>query len=328
MNMAEAQGNQSGCQSAPAETAAEPLPARSSDCHGETRTDAKSGRLWTARGPGVDRLAIGSLFSGIDGLALGVQLVTGGHVAWHCELAADASTVLGRHWLAPNLGDITRVDWSRAEPVDVMVGGFPCQDVSLAGKGGGVEHGERSGLWREFVRAIRALRPRFVFVENVSALLARGFDIVVGDLVESGYRVAWSSIRSADVGAPHRRERVFILASADSDRDGGRERLAAEHGAHGGLDEQLRNDAHRRRTGAREVPRSDRAMGADPRQKGAADGRLKLNPEFVEWMMGFPPGWTHGVTRSARLRLLGNAVQPQVAAAAFVGLARVLEVTP
>lgn len=159
-------------------------------------------------------MKVGSLFSGIDGLALGVQFATHARVAWHSEIDPAGAAVLARHWRAPNLGDVTAIDWSTVEPVDVLVGGSPCQDISQAGKGAGID-GERSGLWREIVRALRALRPSFVFVENVAALFARGFGRVAADLAESGYCFAWSSYSSAAVGAPHRRERVFILAAPD-----------------------------------------------------------------------------------------------------------------
>lgn len=319
-------------------------------------------------------IAIGSLFSGIDGLALGVQCATLGRVAWHAEVDTDAAYVLAEHWRCPNLGDVTSIDWSRAEPVDVLVGGFPCQDISLAGKGAGID-GERSGLWREFVRAIRALRPRLVFVENVAALLARGFERVAADLAACGYRFAWSCYSSAEVGAPHRRERLFVLASdaaserrtrqgleqreraehgqarshaadaacarlegsderrsqladverptADGDGDG-RQGLAALDSTHRGVDEQSGDDADGRSASACEVSGGDRALGSDPGTTSAAAVR-RLNPAFVEWMMGFPDGWTAGVSRRARLRLLGNAVQPQVAQAAFVGLLSRLE---
>lgn len=267
-------------------------------------------------------IAIGSMFSGIDGLALGVQCATLGRVAWHAEVDTDAAYVLAEHWRCPNLGDVTSIDWSRAEPVDVLVGGFPCQDISLAGKGAGID-GERSGLWREFVRAIRALRPRLVFVENVAALLARGFERVAADLAACGYRFAWSCYSSAEVGAPHRRERLFVLASdAASER---RQGLAAlDHRAREVALEQDGDDADGRSASACEVSGGDRALGSDPGTTSAAAVR-RLNPAFVEWMMGFPDGWTAGVSRRARLRLLGNAVQPQVAQAAFVGLLSRLE---
>lgn len=297
-------------------------------------------------------MKVGSLFSGIDGLALGVQLVTGARLAWHAEVDPDACTVLARHWRAPNLGDVSAVDWGRVEPVDIIVGGFPCQDISLAGKGAGID-GERSGLWRCYVDAIRALRPRFALVENVAALVARGLDRVLRDLAESGYDASWATLTSAAVGAPHKRERLFILA-ADADgsrREGPDERqaqLCDDAGYRGALADADRSglrDAEQRHAGRGDGVRYEgRAelvddgegagrypggVSAGVRKVGARTGARstaarRLNPDFVEWMMGFPPGWTAMVPRRARLRLLGNAVQPQVAMAAWSGLLRMV----
>jgi DNA (cytosine-5)-methyltransferase 1 len=100
---------------------------------------------------------------------------------------------------------------SALDPVDIISGGFPCQDISNAGKRAGI-YGERSGLWSEYARIIRELRPRYVVVENVAALLNRGMERVLGDLAACGYDAEWQSIRASDVGAPHRRERIWIVA--------------------------------------------------------------------------------------------------------------------
>ena len=155
----------------------------------------------------------GSLFSGYGGLDLAVESVLGASCAWHCELDPHASKVLAAHWPGvPNLGDISAVDWSAVEPVDVLCGGFPCQDISSAGRGAGIAEGTRSGLWYRFADAVRVLRPRLVFVENVGALVVRGLDIVVGDLAALGYDCRWTCLRASDVGAPHRRERLFLVA--------------------------------------------------------------------------------------------------------------------
>lgn len=118
---------------------------------------------------------IGSLFSGAGGLDLAVEHVTGGRTVWHCEADPDASKVLAAHWPnVPNLGDITLVDWlyvAEVAPVEVLCGGFPCQDVSAAGRRAGLAGGTRSGLWAEMARAIEALRPVLVVIENVEGLL-------------------------------------------------------------------------------------------------------------------------------------------------------------
>ena len=165
----------------------------------------------------------GSLFSGIGGLDMAVCEFFDAELAWVCEVEKGPSQVLARHFDVPNLGDITKADWNEVESVDILCGGFPCQDISNAGGRAGIREGTRSGLWFEFARAIRSLRPRYVVVENVSNLLAidngRGFGIVLGDLAEAGFDAEWCSVRASDVGAPHRRERIFLLA-AHPDLDG------------------------------------------------------------------------------------------------------------
>lgn len=160
----------------------------------------------------------GHLFAGIDGIGLGLE-PRGFVSAWFSEYEAAPSRVLAHHYPdVPNHGDITAIDWTQVEPVDVLTGGFPCQDLSYAGKGAGIKEGTRSGLWFEFSRAIRALRPRIVLVENVPALTTRGLDIVIRDLAQRGYGTLWTSLRASDVGAAHRRERLFIVAvDVDSD---------------------------------------------------------------------------------------------------------------
>ncbi|MEU1883411.1 DNA cytosine methyltransferase [Streptosporangium sp. NPDC020072] len=155
---------------------------------------------------------IGSLFSGVGGLDLAVEAVFGGRVIWQCEHDADAARVLERRFPGvPNLGDITAVDWAAVPAVDILAGGFPCTDTSQAGRKAGID-GARSGLWTFMAEAVRVLRPGLVVVENVSGLRHRGLDRVLGDLAEARFDASWASVRAADVGAPHRRERVFILA--------------------------------------------------------------------------------------------------------------------
>ena len=180
-------------------------------------------------------LTIGSLFSGVGGLDLGLEcaLRDGGFdvsTTWQCEQDAWCRGILARHWPDALRYDDVRALGADAARVDILCGGFPCQDVSVAGKGAGLA-GARSGLWFEFSRIARELRPRVIVVENVSALLSRGLDVVLGDLSEAGYDALWFDLRASDVGAPHRRERLFIVAWRRdvADCDGGgreRERLA------------------------------------------------------------------------------------------------------
>lgn len=216
-------------------------------------------------------MRIGSLFSGAGGLDLAVREVFGGEVVWHSELDPAASKVLAHNWPGvPNLGDITQVDWSSVEPVEVLGGGFPCQDVSAAGKRAGIKAGTRSGLWALFADAIDALRPPIVVIENVRGLLSaeahrdleprdttmgdgpgrpvlRAAGAVLGDLADLGYDAQWCTVAASDIGAPHRRERVFILATdtagngqprfdgraSSSASCGGRKRVAARSDGRG-----------------------------------------------------------------------------------------------
>lgn len=162
-----------------------------------------------------------SLFSGIGGLDLGLEWA-----GWICvgQVEADpfALAALAKHWPAvPRWSDVREVTPAdaveRCGRLDAIVGGFPCQDVSIAGRGVGVEKGERSGLWREFARLARDLRPRWVLAENVPALRYRGADLVIGDLEAIGYTVRAVVVGADDCGAPHRRKRVFVIGHlADS----------------------------------------------------------------------------------------------------------------
>lgn len=155
---------------------------------------------------------IGSLCTGFGGLDLAVELVLGGQLAWYAETDPHATTVLSARWPAvPNLGDIRTVDWSTVPPVDILTAGFPCQDISNAGKRAGIT-GVHSSLWTAVADAVRALQPPYVFVENVAALLRRGLDVVHADLATLGYHTSWLCLRASDIGAAHRRDRLFLLA--------------------------------------------------------------------------------------------------------------------
>jgi DNA (cytosine-5)-methyltransferase 1 len=181
-------------------------------------------------------MKIGSLFSGYGGLDLAVSKVLNAEVAWHCEWEDAPSKVLEAHFPGvPNYRDVTKVDWHSVEPVDILTGGFPCQDLSLAGKRAGLQEGTRSGLWSEFHKAIDILRPSIVVIENVRGLLSakadsgmeygpeimdqaergailRALGAVLGDLADIRYDAKWRGVRASDAGAPHQRFRVFITA--------------------------------------------------------------------------------------------------------------------
>jgi site-specific DNA-cytosine methylase len=158
-----------------------------------------------------EALRHGSLFTGIGGFDLGFERA-GIKTVWQVEIDGYCRKVLARHFPdAERFGDIRECGARNLGRVDVLSGGFPCQDISNAGKRAGID-GERSGLWSEYARIIRELRPRYVVVENVAALLGRGMERVLGDLAACGYDAEWQSIRASDVGAPHRRERIWIVA--------------------------------------------------------------------------------------------------------------------
>lgn len=183
-------------------------------------------------------LRAGEMFAGYGGLALAVSSVFGTSTAWLCEVDKYASKVLEHRFPdVPNLGDVTAVDWGSVEPVDIIAGGSPCQDVSVAGGRAGMSEGTRSNLWVAMRDAISIIKPSFVVWENVRGALSakadtnlescpgcvgdtgrarepflRALGRVLGDLSELGYDAQWRVVSASEVGAAHRRERVFVLA--------------------------------------------------------------------------------------------------------------------
>jgi DNA (cytosine-5)-methyltransferase 1 len=160
------------------------------------------------------------LFSGIGGFSLGLERAGMRTVAF-CEIEEWCRRLLAERWPGvPCYDDIRTLSAARLAAdgitVDAICGGFPCQDISLAGKGDGLA-GERSGLWAEYARLVREIRPQYVFIENVAALLSRGMETVLGDLAAAGYDAQWEIISASDLGALHRRERLWISAYPHSD---------------------------------------------------------------------------------------------------------------
>ena len=152
---------------------------------------------------------VGSLFAGIGGFDLGFER-EGYEIRWQVEIDKYCNKVLAKHWPeVPRYDDVRDCGLHNLEPVDVITGGFPCTDLSVAGKQAGLD-GERSALWWDYHRIISELRPRFAVVENVPNLLNRGIDRVCGSLAEIGYDAEWHIVSAADVGAPHLRKRVWL----------------------------------------------------------------------------------------------------------------------
>lgn len=155
---------------------------------------------------------VGSLFSGAGLMDWGLTLAGFDH-AWFCESDPFCRQVLERRWPGVPIHEDVR-SLVAPERVDLLAGGFPCQDLSVVGRRAGIG-GERSGLWTEFARLIGELRPRYVIVENVPGLLIRGMGRVLGDLASLGYDAEWDCLPAAAFGAPHLRARIFILAYPD-----------------------------------------------------------------------------------------------------------------
>jgi DNA (cytosine-5)-methyltransferase 1 len=202
-----------------------------------------------------DLMKFGSLFSGIGGLDLGLERA-GMSCRWQIEIDDYARQVLAKHWPdVPRYSDITEVDGRVLEPVDLIAAGFPCQDISYAGRGAGLD-GERSGLFWETVRMVQQCQPRYVLLENVAALLTRGLDRVLGTLAEIGYDAEWHCIPAASVGAPHIRDRVFVFAYTQ----------------HGGICERSRAEGGEQQRQSPIISRS----GCNGGDGNVADARLEL----------------------------------------------------
>ena len=221
---------------------------------------------------------VGSLFSGIGGLDLGLERA-GMRVVWQSEIDPFACKVLKKHWPeVVNHGDIKQIDWATVEPVDIICGGYPCQPFSTAGKRRGTD--DPRHLWPWVRTAISELRPQYAILENVRGHLTMGGLQVIGELAEIGYDAEWRVISAAGVGAPHRRERVIILAYPNSSRWQGSVRT------------QETRQAFSRFNDPSTIERWREQWITEPRMDRVAHGIPK---------------------RMDKLRGLGNAVVPQVA---------------
>lgn len=257
-------------------------------------------------------MRIGSLFSGIGGLELGLEWAGLGHVVWQVEQDQQCRAVLAKHW--PEVvkhEDVRCVGAGTLDRVDLICGGFPCQDVSIAGGGAGLA-GARSGLWFEFRRVVEELRPRWVVVENVAGGASRWVDAVRESLEQLGYVSLPVPLSAADVGAPHKRARVFIVAHANGEFV--RNELRGRRGQDGSGAPIAGHD------GSQE-PVGDAVQSGRPRA-GQDAYRRREEPSARGWWASEPavgrvvdglPGGLDGRRRRAALRQLGNAVVPHCA---------------
>jgi DNA (cytosine-5)-methyltransferase 1 len=233
------------------------------------------------------KLRVLDLFSGIGGFSLGLERTGGFETVAFCEIEEFPRKVLAKHWpKVPIYHDVRELtaDRLRADGigVDVICGGFPCQDVSVAGRMAGIE-GSRTGLWREVVRLVRSIRPLYIILENVTGLLNRGLDVVLGALASVGYDAEWHCVRASRFGLPHRRDRIWIIAYAGSE---GWEGLGQNEG----------------------LPFATQKAFTEPKHKTAGDW-LRLVADKCGLRTG--DGLSLGVDRR-RLKTLGNAVVPQI----------------
>ena len=272
--------------------------------------------------PGMpSKLKVLDLFSGIGGFSLGLERATreggiydGFETVAFCEIEEFPRRVLSKHWPnAPCYRDVRELTAERLRAdgihVDIICGGFPCQDLSVAGLRGGLE-AERSGLWTEYKRLIRELRPLVAVVENTTGLLSLGMGTVLGDLSEIGYCAQCDCIPANRLGAPHERDRAWIVAYPDE--DGFQERV---HVAGLGGEEQAWRPTDR-------VPASPEPADADARQRplGRQAGRVgrlfQPVPWHGAWSITSEPVLGRGVDgisdRLDRIGALGNAVVPQI----------------
>lgn len=298
-------------------------------------------------------MKIGSLFTGIGGLELGVcDTVTsiapyGNEIEWVAETDGNALKILEHLTMfrgVPNLGDVTKIDWTKVPDVDCITGGTPCQDFSHLGTRKGLEC-EKSSLLYTFVEAVNAKKPDYVLWENVTGALTNGaYDVLLGMLNEADYSTSSVILPASRLGMPHKRSRLFVFAERTekwvtpfnaqlvevkpdirlhylptpnrSRMDGMKSPRYSKHPSFYDL-KQWSEDEVMASYGAA-IERWERTFG-----RGApplAKPRGALNVEFVEWMMGFPKGWVadaDDVSRMAKLAALGNACTPQQASEAF-----------
>jgi DNA (cytosine-5)-methyltransferase 1 len=320
------------------------------------------------------------IFSGIGGFSIGLEAVGMQTVAF-CEINPFCRKILTRHWPSvPIFSDITTIykkDLKTFPRIDIIAGGFPCQDISVAGKGGGI-NAKRSGLWKEFARLINEVRPKYAIIENVANLRSTGLISVLQDLWAIGYDAEWHCIPASAFGAPHRRDRIWIIAHpacigkvglpirkeeaesalGDSCKNapntdckrferreynqqgrclpGNKNRKypqtqqecelgesrtsqickilpdADQQGLQGCRRfEEISPICSQEQIGMYYCRRGIKQWGKEPLEVP----RLKderLNPDWVEWLMGYPISWTEGGSRKQRLQSLGNAVVPLI----------------
>ena len=277
------------------------------------------------------------LFSGIGGFSLSAKWALGDNVRTigFCEIDEFCQIVLRKQFKnVPIYDDVRNLNPRKInyKQVDIITGGFPCQDISMAGKGKGIE-GERSGLWKEMFRIIRQCEPRWAIIENVSALTHRGLTVVLNDLAQAGYDAEWQCIQAKQVGAPHKRERIWIVAYPNSRNvEAGCGELGVRKESKGGrsssnafeLCQTISNPSSLRLQCQEEDKKLE---GKRPSEQGSRDRIQKQKGCIPESRLGGVangiPNWVHeprGIprvdkkkpNRIERMKALGNSIVPQI----------------
>ncbi len=263
-------------------------------------------------------LTVGSLFSGIGGFDLGLEQA-GLKVIWQSEIEPYSCAVLKKHWPdVPNIGDITKVDWKTIERPNILCGGYPCQPFSFAGFRKG--NNDPRHLWPEFRKAIRILQPDYAIMENVRGHLSLGFKEVLKDLAHIGYDAEWQVIPASSVGAPHKRERLIIVAYPK-----GKQRNGRRHLKDSGTTKERETIQKQTRRSSRSLAYAKSSDGGNtesqcvvtPSRQTTKSGKQNSpkRPKIYRWKSEPNVGRVaDGVpSRVDRLKGLGNAIVPQVA---------------
>ena len=260
----------------------------------------------------MKKLKLLDTFSGIGGFSYAAEKLVGGfETTQFIEIDPYCQKVLNKHW--PNVPIHDDITTYRAElySADVICGGFPCQSISTAGKGEGITETSKSGMWFELIRTIRMVRPKYFILENVSAILANGLDIVLRDIYEAGYNAEWCCIPSSFVGACHQRDRWWLVAYPNSKQSSGTESEIQAGGIFSSSSTRSKNVADS------DSNRLQRKIGSRlHRATWRTQDIRRINPSWRQYES--KPCLRRGDdglrNRVDRLKALGNSVVPQVAA--------------
>lgn len=280
-------------------------------------------------------MKIGSLCTGYGGLDLAVEAFFNAQMVWCAENDKYASSLIAKRFNKPNLGDVKEIDWASVEPIDILTAGYPCQPFSHAGHRKG--ENDARHIWPHILKGIGILRPKYIILENVRGHLSLGFKEVLGDLAQNGYDAKWCIVRASDVGAPHQRARLFIIAYSKGrgsglQQIGNQEKQSKFRNNNEVVTDTDCNTCKKSRRTDRKIRTENKGFraGQNTRETGsiyrcsckmakqAIPNTLvdnKLNAKFVEYMMGLPTGWVTDLdlSRSQQLKMLGNGVVPQQA---------------